>query len=41
MERKIADMYKPEYAVRVSAKNFGYENGIKSIPLYALFCMVP
>ena len=31
--------YNPPYAVRVSTKNFGYENGIKSIPLYALFCL--
>jgi len=27
--------YKPEYAIRISAKNFGFESGIKSIPLYA------
>ncbi|MDR3280205.1 MAG: ATP-binding protein [Synergistaceae bacterium] len=31
--------YKPPYAVRVSAKNFGFENNIRSIPLYALFCL--
>lgn len=31
--------YKPEYAIRVSGKNFGFENNIKSIPLYALFCL--
>lgn len=31
--------YKPVYAVRVSAKNFGFENNIKSIPLYALYCL--
>ncbi|EPY2278042.1 ATP-binding protein [Clostridium sporogenes] len=29
--------YQPKYAVRVSGKNFGFENGIKSIPLYATF----
>ena len=34
-------LYEPEYAIRVSAKNFGFENGIKSIPLYALFCLTP
>lgn len=28
--------YSPAYAVRISAKNFGYENGIRSIPLYAV-----
>lgn len=31
--------YKPIYSIRVSAKNFGFENNIKSIPLYALFCL--
>jgi len=35
---RFISLYGPEYAVRVSAKNFGFENGIKSIPLYALFC---
>ncbi len=38
---KYIDTYKPPFAIRVSAKNFGYENGIKSIPLYALFCLKP
>lgn len=28
---------KPKYAIRISAKNFGFENNIKSIPLYATF----
>jgi predicted AAA+ superfamily ATPase len=32
-------LYDPPYALRVSAKNFGNENGIRSIPLYALFCL--
>lgn len=32
-------LYGLPYAVRSSAKNFGYENNIKSIPLYALFCL--
>ena len=31
--------YKPPYAIRVSGKNFGFENGIKSVPLYAVFCI--
>lgn len=31
--------YKPKYAIRVSSKNFGFENNIKSIPLYAVFCI--
>lgn len=33
------DKYKPPYAIRVSSRNFGYENNIKSIPLYATFCI--
>ncbi len=31
--------YKPAYSIRISAKNFGFENAIKSIPLYACFCI--
>ena len=31
--------YEPPYSVRVSPKNFGFENNIKSLPLYALFCV--
>lgn len=31
--------YEPEYAVKISSKNFGFENNIKSIPLYAIFCL--
>ena len=29
--------YKPKYSIRVSSQNFGFENNIKSIPLYAAF----
>lgn len=31
--------YNPQYSIRISAKNFGFENKIKSIPLYAAFCI--
>lgn len=31
--------YRPKYAVRFSTRNFGFENNIKSIPLYAVFCI--
>ena len=31
--------YHPKYAIRISQKNFGFENGIKSVPLYATFCI--
>lgn len=30
---------KPKYSIRLSAKNFGFENNIKSVPLYAAFCI--
>ena len=31
--------YNPKYAIRISTKNFGFENNIKSVPLYAVFCI--
>jgi len=31
--------YQPETSIRLSTKNFGLENGIKSLPLYAAFCL--
>lgn len=31
--------YSPPYSIRISSKNFGLENGIKSVPLYAVFCV--
>lgn len=31
--------YYPKYAIRISEKNFGFENNIKSVPLYAVFCI--
>jgi predicted AAA+ superfamily ATPase len=33
----FAEKYKSEYAIRISAKNFGFENNIKSVPLYAVW----
>ena len=33
------DKYKPEYAIKLTAKNFGYEDGKKQVPLYAAFCI--
>ena len=29
------ERYKPKYSIRISTKNFGFSNNIKSIPLYA------
>ena len=31
--------YKPAYAVKLSTRNFGFEGGKKSVPLYAAFCL--
>lgn len=31
--------YQPKYAIRISEKNFGFENNIKSVPFYAVFCI--
>jgi predicted AAA+ superfamily ATPase len=33
------EKYKSKYAIRISKKNFGFENNIKSVPLYATFCI--
>lgn len=37
--KSYIDKFKVEYCIRISAKNFGYENKIKSVPLYATFCI--
>lgn len=31
--------FKPKYSIRLSTKNFGFKNNIKSVPLYATFCI--
>ncbi len=31
--------FKPEYSIKISAKNFGFEDGKKTVPLYAAFCI--
>lgn len=31
--------YAPDEIIRISTRNFGIENGIKSIPLYAAWCI--
>ena len=35
----FVNQHRPRYAIRISQKNFGFENGIKSVPLYAVFCI--
>jgi len=37
--QQFISRYKPAWSMRISAKNFGFENKIKSIPLYAAFCV--
>lgn len=43
VKAKSLEIFKKKYdiaqSVRVSAKNFGMENGIKSVPLYAAWCI--
>ena len=40
---KSLDIFRNKYGIekfiRVSAKKFGYANGIKSVPLYAVWCI--
>ena len=31
--------FKPDYAIKVSTNNFGFAGNIKTIPLYAVFCI--
>lgn len=33
-------LFKPAWSIRISEKNFGFENNIKSVPLYAVFCII-
>ena len=35
----FVEKFKPVYSIRISKKNFGFENRIKSIPLYAVWCI--
>jgi len=33
------DTYKPAYAIKLSSRNFGFDDGKKIVPLYAAFCI--
>ncbi len=33
------DTYKPNYSIKISTKNFGFNDNIKNVPLYAVFCI--
>ena len=37
--KEYTKRYSPPYSIRISARNFGFENKIKSVPLYAAFCI--
>ena len=37
--QEYVKLFKPDYSIRISEKNFGFEGGIKAIPLYATFCL--
>lgn len=37
--RVYMDTYKPAYAIKLSAKNFAFEDNKKVVPLYAAFCI--
>ena len=37
--RVYMNTYKPAYAIKISAKNFGMEDNKKTVPLYAVFCL--
>ena len=39
--QEFVKKYSPEYSVRISTKNFGFDNGIKNVPLYAVWCISP
>ena len=33
------NVHHPAYAIKLSAKNFGFEDDKKIVPLYAAFCI--
>lgn len=33
------ETYQPDYAIKLSSKNFSFEDGKKTVPLYAAFCI--
>jgi predicted AAA+ superfamily ATPase len=37
--REYTKEFSPEYSIRISSKNFGFDNNIKSVPLYAVWCI--
>ena len=39
LTRSYIPKYSPAWSIRISAKNFGFENNVKSVPLYAVWCI--
>ena len=39
--KMFMEKYKSDFGIRISGKNFGFENKIKSLPLYAAWCLNP
>lgn len=37
--KRFCGLYQPEYAIRLSGRNFGESDGVKSLPLYAAYCI--
>ena len=37
--KNYMEKYKPHYAIRISENNFGMVDNLKSVPLYAVFCI--
>ena len=35
----FVNSYKPSYSIRLALKNFGIKDGLKAVPLYAIFCI--
>lgn len=36
---EYTNKYQNPYSIRIQSKNFGFENNIKSVPFYAVFCI--
>lgn len=37
--KEYIKLFKPDCSIRISEKNFGMDGGIRSVPLYAVFCL--
>jgi hypothetical protein len=39
--KMFMEKYNSAFGIRISGKNFGFENNIRSVPLYATWCLKP